>query len=77
MNIVPCWGRAERRVRCACGVEVVAYRLTGGVWVAACPDCGRWFIAGRLSARRRLADVLVRGISSYAHPDDRFMVPGL
>ena len=41
MNIVACWRRAERRVRCACGVEVVAYRLAGGVWVAACLGCGR------------------------------------
>jgi hypothetical protein len=62
-------------MKCACGAAAAAHRLARGVSVAACPDCGRLFVASRLLAPRRIADLLIQAVSSYAHPDDIVMVP--
>jgi hypothetical protein len=75
MNVVSCWRRAERRVRCVCDAAVAAHRLARGISVAECPHCGQWFVARRLPAPRRIADLLVQSLTSYAHPDDVVMVP--
>jgi hypothetical protein len=75
MDIASCQWRTEHLVRCACGGAAAAHRLARGVAVAACADCGRWFTVSRVCTRRRIADLLVRAVSSYAHPDDVVFVP--
>jgi hypothetical protein len=74
MNVVSYWRRVGRRVKCCRGDAVAAHRLARGVSVAACPDCGQWFMVSRLPAPRRIVDLLMRALSSYAHPD-AVMVP--
>jgi hypothetical protein len=67
--------RTERQVMCACGATVAAHRLTRDFAVAACDGCGQWFTVSRVCVRRQIANLLVQAVSSYAHPDDVFMVP--
>jgi hypothetical protein len=59
MNVVSYRRRVGRRVKCSCCDAFAAHRLARGVSVAACPDCGQWFMVSHLPAPRRFADLLL------------------
>lgn len=69
--------RLSLEMRCVCGGPVDSARFGSGVQVARCMSCDRWFTITRRTARRRLAQFLVRTISFYSHPDETVFVPWL